>query len=447
MNKNLTIAFLVGVVITLLVVNYLPKFDIEIKVAEKDEPLKIGELQKVELSQPIPEITADEFLLQNYPDTRISYNQQIEPSVINNQEPKNTKNGRRITKKTSRTQTMSRIVGTEFIKAQEALSEEQGDKALKILDNLLRNPDLRDFEKATIIRLKGYIYVGKEDYLQSMFFLKEAFSYKVLEPQAQLDLQFGIAQLYLAIDQWGNGLYELLDWFDDAEAIGYPPGPSAHALLSQIFLYLASSTEKGSLVEKQFYKKAKPHAEEVLLNSSEPRENWIQIYLSILLFDDRYEEARPVLEKLFQKFPGKPIYKRQLAALYNQLGINYGLIPASKETFDKTLITHDFQHPQFGIFSASTDADVLPILKVPPQYPRRATQRGIEGWVLLEFTVTETGAVINERVVDADPPGIFNRSALAMIKKWKYKPKIKKGKAVQLEGVRHSIIYELEYKK
>ena len=52
--------------------------------------------------------------------------------------------------------------GADFIKAQEALGEEQGDKALKILNNLLRNPDLRDFEKATIVRLKGYVYAEKK---------------------------------------------------------------------------------------------------------------------------------------------------------------------------------------------------------------------------------------------------------------------------------------------
>ncbi len=82
--------------------------------------------------------------------------------------------------KARRTQTMSKKVGADFIKAQEALGDEQGDKALKILDNLLRDSELRDFEKATIVRLKGYVYAEKEDYPQSMFFLKEALSYNAL---------------------------------------------------------------------------------------------------------------------------------------------------------------------------------------------------------------------------------------------------------------------------
>jgi len=114
------------------------------------------------------------------------------------------------------------------------------------------------------------------------------------------------------------------------------------------------------------------------------------------------------------------------------------------EMSSESVSTPDFGGPQFGAFSASTDADVLPIVKVPPQYPRRATQRGIEGWVLVEFTITETGAVINPVVIDADPPGIFNRSAMRTIVKWKYKPRIVGGKAVPRPGVQHLITYELE---
>ena len=221
--------------------------------------------------------------------------------------------------KARRTQTMSKKVGADFIKAQEALGEEQADKALSILNNLLRNQDLRDFEKATIVRLKGYVYAEKEDYPQSMKFLKEALSYNALEPQAQLDLQFGIAQLYLAVDQWDKGLSELLEWFDNAEAMGNPPGPSAHALLAQIYLYFASETEKDSPEEKAFYKKAEPHAEIAVLQAAEPRENWYQIYLSVLLFDDRYEESVPLLEAMVYRFPDKKTYHRQLAALYAEL--------------------------------------------------------------------------------------------------------------------------------
>ena len=43
----------------------------------------------------------------------------------------------------------------------------------------------------------------------------------------------------------------------------------------------------------------------------------------------------------------------------------------------------------FGI----SDGEYLPIVKVAPQYPRRALSRGLAGWVIVEFTVTEAGTV------------------------------------------------------
>ena len=101
--------------------------------------------------------------------------------------------------------------------------------------------------------------------------------------------------------------------------MGFPPGPSAHALLAQIYLYFASETESDSPEEKQYYRKAEPHAEKAVFSAAEPRENWYQIYLSILLFDDRYEESVPILEAMVYRFPDKKNYYRQLAALYAEL--------------------------------------------------------------------------------------------------------------------------------
>jgi len=50
----------------------------------------------------------------------------------------------------------------------------------------------------------------------------------------------------------------------------------------------------------------------------------------------------------------------------------------------------------FGI----SDGDYLPIVKVQPQYPRRALSRGMTGYVIVEFTVTEKGTVTDVFVVE-----------------------------------------------
>ncbi len=97
-----------------------------------------------------------------------------------------------------------------------------------------------------------------------------------------------------------------------------------------------------------------------------------------------------------------------------------------------------------GLNSGFTvDGEYLPIVKVKPQYPRRALTRGIEGHVLLEFTVTKTGAVDNPRVIESVPPGIFDRAAVQAALKFKYKPKVVNGEGLDVPGVRNLIKFEL----
>ena len=92
----------------------------------------------------------------------------------------------------------------------------------------------------------------------------------------------------------------------------------------------------------------------------------------------------------------------------------------------------------------SSDGEYLPIVKVAPVYPRRAQTRGIEGYVLLEFIVTKTGAVINPVVIESKPPGIFDRAATNAALKFKYKPKVVNGEPIDVAGVRNRITFELQ---
>jgi len=79
---------------------------------------------------------------------------------------------------------------------------------------------------------------------------------------------------------------------------------------------------------------------------------------------------------------------------------------------------------------APSDSDSVPLVRVPPQYPIRAAERGIEGWVVLKFTITATGTVENPVVLDAKPKRIFDRAAIRALKKWKYRPRVVDGVAI-----------------
>lgn len=96
-----------------------------------------------------------------------------------------------------------------------------------------------------------------------------------------------------------------------------------------------------------------------------------------------------------------------------------------------------------GIGIAASDGEYLPIVKVAPIYPRRAQSRGIEGYVIVEFTVTRTGTVRDPIVVESTS-SLFERAAMNAALKFKYKPRVVDGEAVEVPGVRNKITFQLE---
>ena len=96
-----------------------------------------------------------------------------------------------------------------------------------------------------------------------------------------------------------------------------------------------------------------------------------------------------------------------------------------------------------GFSMASADGDAVPMVRVPPQYPERAAQRGIEGRVLIEFTISKSGSVKDPKVIAYEPSKIFNKAAIKAVSQWKYNPKIENGKAVEQKGIRIAIPFRL----
>ncbi len=97
-----------------------------------------------------------------------------------------------------------------------------------------------------------------------------------------------------------------------------------------------------------------------------------------------------------------------------------------------------------GGFAAS-DGDYLPIVKVAPIYPRRAQERGLSGYVIVEFTVTRLGTVVDAKVIESTN-SVFNRAAIKAALKFKYKPKVVDGQPIDVAGVLHKITFEMEDK-
>lgn len=103
-------------------------------------------------------------------------------------------------------------------------------------------------------------------------------------------------------------------------------------------------------------------------------------------------------------------------------------------------VSHDVSLGRDGFFS---DGEYMPIVQVAPQYPRRAAERGLEGYVVLEFTVTRQGTVRDPIVIESSS-SVFDRAAVDAVLRFRYRPRVIDGEPVEVPGVRFRITFNLE---
>ena len=90
------------------------------------------------------------------------------------------------------------------------------------------------------------------------------------------------------------------------------------------------------------------------------------------------------------------------------------------------------------------EGDYLPIVKVAPIYPNRALTRGIEGYCVVQYTVTRQGTTKDPVVIESQcTSSLFQKASVNAALKFKYKPRIMDGEAVEVPGVQNKFTYEI----
>jgi len=117
-------------------------------------------------------------------------------------------------------------------------------------------------------------------------------------------------------------------------------------------------------------------------------------------------------------------------------------VASSPIKINSALFSSEFSFAAISINMA--DSEVLPTQQVLPLYPPRASARGIEGFVKVEYTISSTGSVKNARIVDSHPPNVFDKVALDAIVKFKFQPRVIGGQAVSVIGTHKTFNFELE---
>lgn len=124
-----------------------------------------------------------------------------------------------------------------------------------------------------------------------------------------------------------------------------------------------------------------------------------------------------------------------------QLNMSKGSLDNSVATLTPTVNAGDAMSKMK--MTAGSDRDIIPLVRINPDYPQRALSRGIEGWVVVQFTISATGTVKDAQVVDSSN-GIFDDAALKAIARWRYNPKVEEGVAVERVGVQTKLVFKLE---
>jgi protein TonB len=85
-----------------------------------------------------------------------------------------------------------------------------------------------------------------------------------------------------------------------------------------------------------------------------------------------------------------------------------------------------------------SSAEPPPVIQEPrlvrnatPEYPQAAAAKGVEGFVEVRFNVSTQGTVSDVTIVQSQPAEIFDRAAIAAVRRWKYNPKFVDGVPVE----------------
>ena len=91
----------------------------------------------------------------------------------------------------------------------------------------------------------------------------------------------------------------------------------------------------------------------------------------------------------------------------------------------------------------AAEGEAIPIVRIDPQYPREALMDGTEGYVKFEVLIGTDGRVLDVNVTEAAPGRIFVRNAVRAVRRWKFKPRVVDGVAVE-RWAKTSIVFELD---
>ena len=249
--------------------------------------------------------------------------------------------------KTRRSEALGKDSFRRIEKARSLTEEKKYDEAFALLQGISDNDRFKPYEKAIALQTVGYVHATKGDHQSAIDSFERAIASGHLPLRVVNALTYYLAQLNLAEDRPQKALMILNAWF---AAIDGEARADAFGLKAQIHLTLDELPQAELAVR------------EALSKADAPKQNWTRILLSVLLQQERYDEARPLLEDAVERWPGVRAFWQQLSNVYYQ---------ANEEKL--AFVAQRAMHVQ-GMLTTSTELSRMAQLYLYHDVPIKAAQ-------------------------------------------------------------------------
>jgi protein TonB len=146
-----------------------------------------------------------------------------------------------------------------------------------------------------------------------------------------------------------------------------------------------------------------------------------------LSLKDRRKPKKPVPPKEPPP-PPKLTLQKQAKPIFNKIKIEIPNIDLPSISGGGPFLGNWVDNP-------AAEGDVMPIVRIEPQWPREALVAGIEGYVVVEVMIASDGSVKEAFVIESNPKRLFDRNVIRAVLKWKFKPRIINGVAVERKAI------------
>lgn len=198
---------------------------------------------------------------------------------------------------------LSEAIYHKLAAVQKLIEEEKPAEALQSLDILLPLVKEDPYASAVVYQTYGFAYIRLDDYQKAAHAFKRALALNKLPEKTTRQIEYDLAQLYIASGHYEEGVEVLALWF--GKTLSH--SSEAHALAA------------SGYIELKKYHEAIPHLRQAISGGSTPNEQWHQSLLALYSKLNQQREAVSLLEAMILHFPDRSRYWVRLSHLYMTL--------------------------------------------------------------------------------------------------------------------------------